>query len=97
MNVVKTGSKTFAHTYHRINPRSKVNMYVASGLNQESVAAKRAAQPTVEGSLLKSRMVTNRWLGMVSKKKRELEEKLFKINELNMLPYSEYFISSGNT
>jgi len=43
MTVVKSGAKTFTHTYHRINPRSKVSMYVSSGLNQQSIAAKRAA------------------------------------------------------
>ena len=31
MQVVKTNSKTFAHRFHRINPRSKVNLYVTRG------------------------------------------------------------------
>lgn len=33
MSVVKTGTNTFAHRYHRINPRSKVNMYVSRGIS----------------------------------------------------------------
>ena len=50
--------------------------------------ALRVAQATVEGSLLKSRLITNRWLGQVSKKKRELEQKMFKMQEMSMVPYN---------
>ena len=57
--------------------------------------ASRIAQATVEGSLLKSRLITNRWLGQVSRKKRELEEKMFKMNEISMMPYSEYSVGPG--
>ena len=50
----------------------------------------------MEGSLLKSRLVTNRWLGQVSKKKRDLEERMFKLGDSEtMMPYMEYSITSG--
>ena len=62
MSVVKSGNSTFQHKLHRINPRSKVNMYVTRGTSQQPVIASRAAQATVEGSLLKSRLITKRWL-----------------------------------
>lgn len=65
MSVIKTGNRTFQHTFYRINPRSKVNMYQARDLTQSAGPAQRIAQPTVEGSLLKSRLITNRWLGQV--------------------------------
>ena len=74
MQVVKTNSKTFAHKFHRINPRSKVNLYVTRGSSLPATQAggRRPIQPTVEGSLLKSRLITNRWLNQVSRKKTEL-------------------------
>ena len=95
MSVIKSGNRTFQHTFHRINPRSKVNMYQARETAHSSGPASRIAQATVEGSLLKSRLITNRWLGQVSRKKRELEEKMFKMNEISMMPYSEYSIGPG--
>lgn len=43
MAVVKSGNRTFSHTVHRINPRSKVNMYVGRGCSETSGVATRAA------------------------------------------------------
>ena len=43
MAVVKSGNRTFAHTVHRINPRSKVNMYVGRGVSEQLGVAQRAA------------------------------------------------------
>ena len=69
---------------------------MSPGLSQTNAGtASRAAQATVEGSLLKSRLVTNRWLNQVSKKKKELEEKMFHIGDLqSAMPYSEYSITA---
>ena len=98
MSVVKDGNRTFQHQFYRINPRSKVNIYVTRGRSQAPPsAASKAAQPTVEGTLVKSRLVTNRWLRQVSKKKSQLEEKLFNMSDPRMLPYSEYSISNVGT
>ena len=99
MSVVKTGNRTFQHNFYRINPRSKVNMYVSKDVAEaKNGVAQRVAQATVEESLLKSRLVTNRWLEQVSKKKRDLEEKMFMMEETSMLPYSsQYSINQGYT
>ena len=72
-------------------------MYVARDLAKSSKphTASNVAEPTVEGSLIKSRLITNRWLGQISKKKRDLEQKMFKMDEVSMMPYSEYTIDQG--
>jgi len=54
-------------------------MYVARGVSDQGRLLKSTAQPTVEASLLKSRLVTKRWLSQVSRKKKELEEQMLGI------------------
>ena len=73
MSLVKAdnSSLSFKHKMHRINPRSKVNLYVNKRTNK--AMSLTTAVPTVEGSLMKSRMVTQRWVAEVGKKTGRVE------------------------
>ena len=52
------------------------------------------AEATVEGSLLKSRLITNRWLGHLSREKQKAEETKVMMEDVSsMMPYSDFSTS----
>ena len=63
MRPVKFGLTTTDHMYHRINPRSKVNLYFQK--DSERPPAFQAATVTVDESLIKSRIVSKSWVNQL--------------------------------
>ena len=66
MKLVKTGARMTDHVIHKINPRSKINLYVQKGTRQ--MPTFKIATTTVDESLIKSRLISKSWMNALYKK-----------------------------
>ena len=66
MRPYKSGLSSTKHMFHKINPRSRINLYLQRNSNKPP--ALQAATPTVDQALIKSRIVTKAWVNQLIKK-----------------------------